>query len=111
DHVPGRDHRQGRPGPAAGPGPGSVPGAERRRGSSGQVRSEVADLLDGAAILRLADPADYDRGRALVDRAAVQIESVTPARVSATVLDGEPQRVELRATQRGLEWWCSCPPG
>ena len=71
----------------------------------------VADLVDGAAILRQADPADYDRGRALVDMGAVLIESVTPARVSATVEDGQRQRVELRATQRGLEWWCSCPPG
>ena len=75
------------------------------------MKPDVAHLVDGAAILRLADPADYDRGRELVDRGAVRIESVTPARVAAVVEDGEPRRVELRATERGLEWWCGCPPG
>lgn len=75
------------------------------------MRTDVADLVDGAAILRLAEPADYDRGRALYDRDAVGIDSATPARVSATVSDGELFKVELRATERGLEWWCGCPPG
>lgn len=71
----------------------------------------VADFVDGAAILRLAEPGDYDRGRTLVDQDAVQLEAVTPARVSALVRDPERQRVELRATALGLEWWCSCPAG
>jgi uncharacterized Zn finger protein len=73
--------------------------------------TSVVDLVDGAAILRLAEPRDYDRGRTLVDQAAVMIEAFTPTRVTATVEDGVGQRVELRATARGLEWWCSCPPG
>jgi uncharacterized Zn finger protein len=75
------------------------------------VKPDVAHLVDGAAILRLAEPADYDRGRELVDRGAVRIESVTTARVAAMVEEGELRRVELRATERGLEWWCGCPPG
>jgi uncharacterized Zn finger protein len=75
------------------------------------VRLEVAALLDGAAILRLAEPSDYDRGRALVDLAAVELDALTPSRVLATVRDLEPQQVELRATPRGLEWWCSCESG
>ena len=71
----------------------------------------VADLVDGAAILRLAEPGDYDRGRTLYDQGSVQLDAVTPARVSFTVQDPERQRVELRATPLGLEWWCSCPAG
>ena len=73
--------------------------------------TQIAELVDGAAILRLAEPGDYDRGRSLVDQGAVQLEDITPARVSATVEDPGRQRVELRATPLGLEWWCSCPPG
>ncbi|HYM49849.1 MAG TPA: SWIM zinc finger family protein [Candidatus Limnocylindrales bacterium] len=71
----------------------------------------VADLVAGEAILRLAEPGDYDRGRALVEQGSVNLEAVTPIRVTATVQDPERHRVELRLTPRGLEWWCSCPPG
>jgi uncharacterized Zn finger protein len=73
--------------------------------------TSVDGLVEGAAILRLADPADYDRGRALVDQARVSLQDVTAALVTASVDDDGLLRVELRATARGLEWWCSCPPG
>jgi uncharacterized Zn finger protein len=73
--------------------------------------ASVADLVEGAAILRLADPVDYDAGQQLSRRGAVVIEVLSPPRVTATVNDDAGHRVELRSTARGLEWWCGCSSG
>jgi len=66
----------------------------------------VADLVEEAALRRLADPETYARGVELAER--VRMSAFGPLRVAASVEGGdEPADVELSVGTAGLEWTCS----
>jgi uncharacterized Zn finger protein len=71
--------------------------------------ASVADLVDEAALRRLAAPGTFVEGRELAKRGTVHIWDFTPLNVGATVED--EHNVELRSTDDGLSWSCSCPAG
>ena len=68
--------------------------------------ASVADLVDDAALRRLADAETLARGRELADR--VRMTAFGPLRVVGTVESGgEPATVELTEGPEGLAWTCS----
>jgi uncharacterized Zn finger protein len=73
-------------------------------------RASVADLVDAAALKRLATPSNLRLGRAIAARGGVALLKFGPLRVTAkvSVAGGARRTVELDSTLRGLRWKCTC---
>jgi uncharacterized Zn finger protein len=71
--------------------------------------ASVADLVEESELRRLAGPGTLAEGRELAKGGKVHIWDFTPLSVGATVQD--EHNVELRSTNEGLTWSCSCDAG
>jgi uncharacterized Zn finger protein len=70
----------------------------------------VADLVEEAALRRLAPVRALERGRRAADAGAVELADFGPLVVRARVGE-ERHEVVLRSTEEGLRWSCTCPEG
>jgi uncharacterized Zn finger protein len=68
----------------------------------------VAELVEEPALRRLTRPDAFEEGARWADAGLVRIVDAGSHAVTAEVSDGDPCRVELRATGGELEWTCSC---
>ncbi len=68
----------------------------------------VADLVERAAIEKLAIPSNIRLGEELAAQGAVELLKVGPLTVTAKVHGGQTRTVELRAGKGGLAWSCTC---
>lgn len=72
----------------------------------------IADLVDDAALERLATPANLRLGREIAAAGDVTLIDAEPlairARVGGTPASGLRRTVTLRSTEAGLGWSCTC---
>lgn len=70
--------------------------------------ASVAELVDEATLHLLATPANFRLGHDIVAAGGVDLIESTPERVTAKVTGDQARTVELRATEQGLKWKCTC---
>lgn len=73
------------------------------------LMTSVTDLVDRQVLLELAGTLVFDRGVDYYEDGRVELFDLLPRRVTAEVAGTETYDVELRATDSGLDWSCTCP--
>ena len=70
----------------------------------------ITEYLSPDAVRSLATPSNFRLGEELADSCGVELTESNPTLVAARVQPGGGQRrtVELRSTEKGLTWKCTC---
>jgi uncharacterized Zn finger protein len=68
----------------------------------------VSELAQPNVLNVLATPSEFRLGEEIAKNGAVEIEQSTPERVIAHATGGQRRLVELRASNEGLAYTCTC---
>ncbi len=71
----------------------------------------LREVFSAKGLRELADPMSLARGASYFLDGRVELGTVGPDAVQATVRGTMPYRVELRAAGGRPTWWCNCPVG
>ena len=73
-----------------------------------QVAVSLMDLLDEEMIRKLATPANFRSGQAILQIGRIDMIELSPDRICARVTGGQRRRVSLWIAEGQLQWRCSC---